>query len=48
MIRRAPFGFAAAAAVVADLGSAAELLINERQRVFQERRAPLNHFSISR
>jgi D-glycero-D-manno-heptose 1,7-bisphosphate phosphatase len=47
-LARAPFGFVAAAAVVADLGSAAELLINERQRVFQERRAPLNHFSISR
>jgi len=47
-LARAPFGLAAAVAVVADLGSAADLLLNERERVFQARRAPLNHFSISR
>jgi D-glycero-D-manno-heptose 1,7-bisphosphate phosphatase len=48
-LARAPVGFASAlAAVVADLGSAVELLVSERQRVFPSAVAPLNHFSISR
>jgi D-glycero-D-manno-heptose 1,7-bisphosphate phosphatase len=48
-LARAPIGFASAlAVVVADLGSAVELLITERQRVFPPRLEPLNRFSISR